>query len=153
MQRFSLSDPKMKTSQSDSKGVSAILFGKDQILNQTSSQRTPNPLAIFCMRHTENDIFGDTIEGFSNLVFCNMTKHVQTDVGICIANDPAQYWYEGKVFGQAIDSEIKEDLRNAEHVMILSTDKFEESSGFLVWLIKFLLFFHVFLNKICFFRL
>ena len=104
-------------------------------------------MAIFCTNKTENDVFGDTVEGFSTSVFCNKTKYVQTDVGICVANDPVQYWYDGKVIGQATESTIEKGLRNAEHLIILSVDKFENPDGFSVWLIVFLCYLEYFQNR------
>ena len=140
MDRFSLPDLKVKmNNQSNLKDVSAKLFGEDQILNQTSSQTTPNPLAIFCTKNTENEVIGDTIEGFSTMTFCNKTNHVQTDVGICISNDAVQYWDKGKVLVHMTESKVEEDLRNAEHLILLSVDNFENPSSFTVWFIKVLI--------------
>ena len=152
MDRLSIPNLKVKiNNQSNLKDVSAKLFGEKQISNQTSSQTTPNPLAIFCTKNTENDIIGDTVEGFSNVVFCNKTNHAQTDVGICIANDAVQYWDKGKILVHMTESKIEEDLRNAEHLIFLSVDKFENASSFTVGLIKVLIS-YTSLNCICLFR-
>ena len=137
MDRLSIPNLKVKiNNQSNLKDVSAKLFGEKQISNQISSQTTPNPLAIFCTKNTENDIIGDTVEGFSNVVFCNKTNHAQTDVGICIANNAVQYWNNGKILVHMTESKIEEDLRNAEHLILLSVDKFENPSSFKVYFVK-----------------
>ena len=152
LDRLSIPNLKVKiNNQSNLKDVSAKLFGEKQISNQISSQTTPNPLAIFCTKNTENDIIGDTVEGFSNVVFCNKTNHVQTDVGICNANDAVQYWDKGKILVHMTDSKVEEDLRNAEHLILLSVDNFENPSSFTVWFIKILIS-YIYSNCIYLFR-
>ena len=108
-------------------------FGEDNTLNITSSETTPNPLVLFCTKSNKNDVLGgQTIANFSDLVFCNSTKYVQTDVGICYGQNPILFWKDDEVTVQPFENTLNEDLRNAEHVFILSVDKFENPKGFKV---------------------
>ena len=66
------------------------------------------------------------------LIFCNKTKYVQTDVGICFANNPGLYLNEGEIVSQTLDNTVNGDLRNAEHLFVLSVDKFENPMEFKV---------------------
>ena len=84
------------------------------------------------------------------LIFCNKTKYVQTDVGICFANNPGLYLNEGEIVSQPLDNTVNGDLRNAEHLFVLSVDKFENPMEFKVrniYLSNIDKFFHIILDN------
>ena len=117
------------------------LFGKDYSINKTfDTILAPNPLAILCTNTNKKQLYGETIANFNSTLFCNKTNQIQTDVGICTASDPMQYWLKGKISIQALENTVKEDLRDAEHVFILQTDKFENRGGFKVTQIETMFF-------------
>ena len=145
LHRLSYSDLNIKPDQSNSYNFAKTLFGEDNRLNISSSKSAPNPLAIalFCTKNNRKMLFGKKIANFSNLVFCDSLKYIQTYVGICLASNSVLLLNDKKLAVQHSESTLKEDLRNAEHLIILSVDKFENPSGFKVWLINnfnFLLF-------------
>ena len=89
LHRLSYSDLNIKPDQSNSYNFAKTLFGEDNRLNISSSKSAPNPLAIalFCTKNNRKMLFGKKIANFSNLVFCDSLKYIQTDVGICRASN------------------------------------------------------------------
>ena len=75
-------------------------------------------------------LYGKKIANFSNLVFCDSVKDIQSDVGICHASNPVLFWNNERITIKPIESTLKEDLINAEHLIILSVDKFENPRSF-----------------------
>lgn len=125
---------KLKVDQSNLSDFAKNLFGEENTFDVTSSKTAPNPLTIFCTKSNIDEGFGQTIANFSNLVFCDDTKYIQTDVGICHAQNPIIFWNQDQLSVQHLDRTLEENLRNAEHLIILSLDKFENASSFTVLL-------------------
>ena len=130
--RLSFPDLKLKVEQSNLSDIAKKLFGEENTLNITSSKTTPNPLLLFCTKSNINEGFGQTIANFSNLVFCDDTKYIQTDVGICHTQNPVMLWNQDQLSVQNLEGKLEENLRNTEHLFILSLDKFENPSSFKV---------------------
>ena len=133
---MSLPDLKSEIDQSNLVEFAKKLFGEDNILNITSSIITPNPLALFCTKSNRKEFFGDKIANFSNLLFCDNAKYIQADVGICHAHNPVMFLNDDQVTVQPQDSKMIDNLRNAEHLIILCMDKFENPSSFKVYFVK-----------------
>ena len=100
----------------------AMLFGEENLQKNQTNEIAPNPLALFCTDTSDEMLIGDKIAGFADAIFCNKTKHVQTDVGVCVSSDPVMY----------LQDDLQEDLRNAEHLIVVSVDKFQNPDDFKV---------------------
>ena len=130
--RFSISDLKLKDDKSNLSDFANNLFGEENTFNITSIKTTPNPLTIFCTKSNLNEGFGQRIANFSLLVLCDDTKYIQTDVGICHAQNPVIFWNQDRLTVQHLERKLEENLRNTEHLIVLFLDKFENSSSFKV---------------------
>ena len=108
---------------SNAQDLAEELFGKANIKANLTQMIGGSPLTYFCKHSTRKKFSGDLIESL-NFAFCNRSKKVQTDVGVCIATDPIQYLENGKVFATEGNIQIKEGLKDIEHVIVLFVDKF-----------------------------
>lgn len=102
--------------------VAEELFGKANMKENLTEMIAGSPLTLFCKDSIRKELSGDFIDGF-NFAFCNRSKSVQTDVGVCIATDPIQYLENGKIFATESISQIEEGLKDIEHVIVLLVDK------------------------------
>ena len=114
------------------------LFGKDNISQNLTHQIAPNPLVLFCSDSKNQPFDGDKVDGYS-LRFCSKYLPVQTDVGICVGSNSIQYWHESEIVERSLEDKIQDDLRNIEHLVVLSIDKFGEPYEFDVCSITFAL--------------
>ena len=109
--------------------IAEVMFGKQNLKNISKEMLSMNALVIFCKDSERAPSFsGTTINGF-DFMFCNSTQTIQTDVGFCTANNPMQYMKDGKIYqnvGRTL--KIEEELKDVEHIMILSPDKFGEKN-------------------------
>ena len=110
----------------------AILFGEENLIKNSTNENAPNPLALFCTDTNDEMLIGDKIAGFADAIFCNKTKHVQTDVGVCVSSDSVMYLQDGEVMILPSGDKMQEDLRNAEHLIVVSVDKFQNPDDFKV---------------------
>ena len=120
------------------KDIAVSLFGKDNISQNLTHQIAPNPLVLFCSDSKNQPFDGDKVDGYS-LRFCSKYLPVQTDVGICVGSNSIQYWHESEIVERSLEDKIQDDLRNIEHLVVLSIDKFGEPYEFDVCLITFTL--------------
>ena len=114
------------------KEFATILFGKDDLSKNITNDIAPNSLVFFCTNTNDEMLDGDEIAGFVHAIFCNKTEHVQTDVGVCVSSDPVMYLKDGQVLSMPSDNKLQEDLRNAEHLIVVSVDKFQDPEDFTV---------------------
>ena len=131
--RLSIPNAKVKISEDNQvKDFAVMLFGEENLIKNQSNNIAPNPLALFCTNTNDEILVGDEIAGFTRAIFCNKTEHVQTDVGVCVSSDPVMYLEDGGVFSLPSDDTMQEDLRNAEHLIVVSVDKFQNPDDFAV---------------------
>ena len=95
-------------------------FGKENLKEKPKVEEIPalSPLTLFC----KDKYTFDKISGLS-AKFCR-SQLSQTDVGICVGKDYSFVPEYGTVKVQEINATVDEDLRNAEHVYILSANEF-----------------------------
>ena len=63
---------------------------------------------------------------------CNKTYNVQTDVGVCVASDPAMILDERKIVPLSPDVTFSNGLRNVEHLMVINVNKLGSIDDFKV---------------------
>ena len=93
-----------------------------QVKSNQQSNLANDPLILLCKDDIYSQSFGIEVDGFS-FKFCNKTTIVQTDVGLCIASDSSISLKEEKLVKNAQQQRISNDLRNVEHLMVLSVSK------------------------------
>ena len=132
--RLSILNAKMKMNPKHEQvnEFASMLFGEENLLKNQTNEIAPNPLALFCTDTNDEMLIGDKIAGFLHAIFCNKTEYVQTDVGVCVSSDPAMYVQDGKVMSLPSGDTMQEDLRNAEHLIVVSVDKFQNPDDFKV---------------------
>ena len=81
-----------------------------------------NPLVLFC-RENKQFLQGIKIDGF-DFHFCNKSHIIQTDVGNCITSNSKLNLVDGKVYKNDFSDVINAEVKDAEHVMIVSVDRF-----------------------------
>ena len=112
--------------------MAATLFGNENLKSDSSQILAANVLTLFCKdTEIEPAFSGTNVRGF-DFGFCNYTKTVQTDVGICSGSNPNLYMFNGNILQQDISKKIDDGLKDVEHIMILLVDKFgvKERSSF-----------------------
>ena len=132
--RLSILNAKMKINPKHEQvnEYASMLFGEGNLLKNQTNEIAPNPLVLFCTDTNDEMLIGDKIAGFANAIFCNKTEHVQTDVGVCVSSDPVMYLQDGEVMILPSGDKMQEDLRNAEHLIVVSVDKFQNPDDFAV---------------------
>ena len=68
------------------RNIARNLFGKDNLKNDTRNAFASNPLVLFCKHSNDEEFEGTNVTGY-DFKFCNTTETVQTDVGLCIADN------------------------------------------------------------------
>ena len=103
--------------------IAESLFGKENL--KSSHILASNPLVLFCKDRKNEQFKGDLLNGF-DFRFCNTTKTVQTDVGICVTSNPTQYVNDGHIHrsDESDFNHFNGGLRESEHVMIIQSDKY-----------------------------
>ena len=91
-----------------------------------------NPLVLFC-RENKQSLQGIKIDGF-DFHFCNKLQIIQTDVGNCITSNSKLNLIDGKVYKHDVSDIINAEVKDAEHVMIISVQRFgsEDKNDFKV---------------------
>ena len=108
--------------------IAGSLFGKDNLKNDSSILFASNPLALFCKDSKNGLLQGDDVNGFQSK-FCNLTKIVQTDVGICVSSNPTQHLSNGYIHLNELTNKINRGLKEIEHTMIIQVDRFAHDSA------------------------
>ena len=101
--------------------ITEQLFGLND-LNQNFTNLANDPLILLCKDDIYEQSFGTEVDGFS-IKFCNKTTLVQTDVGLCVASDSTISYEEEKLVRNSQQQSVSNDLRNVEHLMVLSVSK------------------------------
>ena len=100
------------------------VFGRKSLMNALIEMLAPSVLALLCKdSELESSFTGINLTGF-DFGFCNSTRTVQTDVGVCIASNPRQISKNGEVLLQEESKKMGGGLKDIEHVMIIQVDKF-----------------------------
>ena len=108
--------------------IAGSLFGKDNLKNDSSILFASNPLALFCKNSKTEALNGDTVNGFQSK-FCNSTKIVQTDVGICISSNPTQHSKNGYIRLIEATKNINRGLKEIEQTLIIQVDRFAQENN------------------------
>ena len=88
----------------------------------------PNPLVLFCKENRKGSFYGNAINGFP-FKFCDKTKPVQTDVGICITSIPRQFLLDDNIMQQKPSGKNNDGgLKYIEHTMMMIVDKFGDAA-------------------------
>ena len=96
--------------------LAAELFGKENLINPeiAKSHLSALPMSLFC-----NDLHkNDNIQGWE-VDFCKSSQ-LQTDVGVCIGKGSSFIFEDDRIEIETHDHNVGKDLRNAEHVFVLS---------------------------------
>ena len=141
---MALPDPKLKLEPFNHtlRNLAIALFGEDNLFqNGTSNYIALNPITLFCTDSKQKKFFGDLVPGF-DFEFCNKTQTVQTDVGLCISTNPTQYLLNEEIVSRPFEVKIAEDLRNVEHLMVISVDKLGKLDDVKVSYFSLILYLH-----------
>lgn len=115
--------PEAKTLIKPKKNNLATKLFDTSVPNQNESYKLAhNPLIWICKDNMYEKSMGNDVKGLSFKI-CNKTSYVQTDVGVCLANEPMMPLEGAKIVKKTIDSTISDDLRNVEHLMVISVSK------------------------------
>ena len=117
----------LESEQSEETKIAERLFGKENLDDQIAL--SSNPLVLFCKERQNQPFLGESVDGFQSK-FCNQTRIVQTDVGLCVSNNPGHYVKNGKIV--EIDRVTYHDqiLKNIENVIIINIDRYGQSNDF-----------------------
>ena len=124
LNRFVLPDARIKIKETESvlKQIASKLFGENNLKNDSYDFLSTNPLALFC-KENKQSFEGIEIDGF-DFHFCKKTQKIQTEVGVCIASSSLVGLVNGKISMHDKFEVINAGVKDAEHVMIISVDKF-----------------------------
>ena len=108
------------------RGIAIELFGFENLKDDLDGILSPNALALLCKdSELELSFSGEFVNGFQ-FGFCNATKTVQTDVGVCIGSNTKQFLQNGNVIKHEMNKKLNNGLKDIEHIMIISVDRFGE---------------------------
>ena len=112
---------KSKDNKSITKKIASNLFGESNLKNDSHYFLSSNPLVLFC-RENKQSLQGIKIDGF-DFHFCNKSQIIQTDVGNCITSNSKLNLIDGKVYTHDVSDIINAEVKDAEHVMIISVNR------------------------------
>ena len=123
--RFVIPNAYIKTKDTGSiiRQIASKLFGENNLKNHSNDFLSTNPLALFCKENKQLSFQGIKVDGF-NFHFCNNTQQIQTDVGVCIASSSKVNLIDGKVSFHDTFDIINAGVKDAEHMIVISVDKF-----------------------------
>ena len=123
---------KAKDDKSITKQIASKLFGERNLKIDSDDFLSSNPLVLFC-RENKQSLQGIKINGF-DFHFCNKSQIIQTDVGNCITSNSKLNLIDGKVYKHDVSDIINAEVKDAEHVMIISVQRFgsEDKNDFKV---------------------
>ena len=98
------------------------ILKQNNLKNDVHDTPSTNPLALFC-KENKQSFEGIEVDGF-DFHFCNKTQKIQTEVGVCIASSSLVSLVDGKVSMNDNFDVINAGVKDAEHVMMISVDKF-----------------------------
>ena len=123
--RFAIPQAKIKSLSANDleRKFAELLFGKENLKNESNSRTAPNPLVLFCKDSDEEEFSGTRIKGFE-FNFCNSTEIVQTDVGVCIGSNTRQHVTNGKIVQKVQSMKVDAGLKDVEHILVISVNEF-----------------------------